>query len=90
MKIYTLEEYLKAPKSRRENKWGWYQHPDGFLWNGEFNTPNEFDVGLTWPEAINTKIGGKLLLSLRFWKNRKTLFDSKPQIRYTHGKEYNS
>ena len=25
MKIYTLEEYLKAPKSRQENKWGWYQ-----------------------------------------------------------------
>lgn len=37
-KIYTLEDYLKAPKESRENKWGWYLEPDGYLWNGLFDS----------------------------------------------------
>lgn len=41
--IYTLEDYLKAPKERRENKWGWYKEPDGYLWSGNFDDFDDFD-----------------------------------------------
>lgn len=42
MHIYTLEEYLAAPKSRRENKWGFYREPDGYLFEG-FDKPCPFE-----------------------------------------------
>ena len=76
MKIYTLEEYIKAPKSRRENKWGWYLHPDGFLWNGVFNTPNEFDaywkkeypIQFFFRETLNDFLKGYFVYPFKRWK----------------------
>lgn len=40
--IYTIKEYLSAPKSRRENKFGFYKEPDGYLFDG-FDTPCPFN-----------------------------------------------
>lgn len=46
-RIYTLKEYLEAPKSRRQNKIGWYREPDGYLWLG-FNKCASHDFEEYW------------------------------------------
>ena len=43
MKIYSIDEYLKAPKNRRQTWWGWYKEPDGYEWTGIFDEECPFE-----------------------------------------------